>query len=49
MKGDPVEIAPPAGRRAAPLPFLPYDEALLERIVHTVGHLLEHGPVPVGS
>ncbi|MGW8557563.1 DUF4132 domain-containing protein [Streptomyces tubercidicus] len=45
-EGDPVDIAPPTGRRAAPLPFLPYDEALLESVVHTVSHLLESGPVP---
>ncbi|MFD8542293.1 DUF4132 domain-containing protein [Streptomyces sp. NPDC059649] len=39
--GDPVEISPPTGRRAAPLPFLPYDETLLERVVRTVEHLME--------
>ncbi|MFE1171442.1 DUF4132 domain-containing protein [Streptomyces sp. NPDC058773] len=44
-EGDPVDLAPPAGRGAVPLPFLPYDEALLERVVHTVSHLLESGPV----
>ncbi|BCK73785.1 hypothetical protein Srufu_077380 [Streptomyces libani subsp. rufus] len=50
-EGDPVDLALPTGRRAVPLPFLPYDEALLERVVHTVSHLLENGPVPhrVGS
>lgn len=45
-EGDPVDIDLPTGRRAVPLPFLPYDEALLERVVHTVSHLLEKGPVP---
>ncbi|MFB6440008.1 DUF4132 domain-containing protein [Streptomyces sp. NPDC056411] len=38
--GDPVAIDLPTGRRAAPLPFLPYDEELLERVVRTVGHLM---------
>lgn len=38
--GDPVEISPPTGRRAVPLPFLPYDETLLERVVRTVEHLM---------
>ncbi|MCX4637877.1 hypothetical protein HEP86_01020 [Streptomyces sp. RPA4-5] len=44
-------LSPPAGRRAVPLPFLPYGEALLERVFHSVSHLLENGPVPhrVGS
>ncbi|MEU8784407.1 DUF4132 domain-containing protein [Streptomyces sp. NPDC048637] len=46
QEGDPVDIVLPIGRRAVPLPYLPYDEALLERVVHTVGHLLENGPVP---
>ncbi|QIK10670.1 DUF4132 domain-containing protein [Streptomyces sp. ID38640] len=45
-EGDPVDIDLPTGRRAVPLPFLPYDEALLERVVHTVNHLLEKAPVP---
>ncbi|MFH9243948.1 DUF4132 domain-containing protein [Streptomyces lydicus] len=39
--GDPVEITLPTGRQAVPLPFLPYDEALLERVVRTVAHLME--------
>ncbi|GAB7035589.1 DUF4132 domain-containing protein [Streptomyces sp. NPDC021749] len=38
--GDPVEISLPTGRRAVPLPFLPYDETLLERVVRTVEHLM---------
>ncbi|WP_030409892.1 DUF4132 domain-containing protein [Streptomyces sp. NRRL S-1448] len=38
--GDPVEITLPTGRRAVPLPFLPYDETLLERVVRTVEHLM---------
>ncbi|MGY5130062.1 DUF4132 domain-containing protein [Streptomyces nigrescens] len=46
QEGDPVDIDLPTGRCAVPLPFLPYDEALLERVVHTVGHLLEESPVP---
>ncbi|MEU9125335.1 DUF4132 domain-containing protein [Streptomyces sp. NPDC048506] len=41
--GDPVEVDLPTGRQAAPLPFLPYDEALLERIVRTVEHLMTDG------
>ncbi|MFC5249235.1 DUF4132 domain-containing protein [Streptomyces nigrescens] len=45
-EGDPVDIELPTGRCAVPLPFLPYDEPLLERVVHTVSHLLEKGPVP---
>ncbi|MFH8680997.1 DUF4132 domain-containing protein [Streptomyces lydicus] len=39
--GDPVEITLPTGRQAVPLPFLPYDEALLERVVRTAAHLME--------
>ncbi|REK87114.1 DUF4132 domain-containing protein [Streptomyces inhibens] len=42
--GDPVDISLPQGRQAVPLPFLPYDEALLERVVRTVGHLMDDGP-----
>lgn len=38
--GDPVEISLPTGRQAVPLPFLPYDETLLERVVRTVEHLM---------
>ncbi|WP_330476856.1 hypothetical protein OG301_01105 [Streptomyces platensis] len=50
-EGEPVDLALPTGRRAVPLPFLPYDEVLLERVVHTVSHLLSNSPVPhrVGS
>lgn len=44
-EGEPVDLALPTGRRAVPLPFLPYDEVLLERVVHTVSHLLSNGPV----
>ncbi|ARF53125.1 hypothetical protein B1H19_02070 [Streptomyces gilvosporeus] len=38
--GDPVDIAVPKGRTARPLPFLPYDEQLLERIVRTAEELI---------
>ncbi|MEV1026563.1 hypothetical protein [Streptomyces sp. NPDC050264] len=34
--GEPVDVAVPDGPKARPLPFLPYDEKLLERIVRTV-------------
>lgn len=39
--GDPVDFVLPTGKRAVPLPFLPYDEELLERVVRTVGHLMD--------
>uniref|UniRef100_UPI00355908AD DUF4132 domain-containing protein n=1 Tax=Streptomyces sp. KL116D TaxID=3045152 RepID=UPI00355908AD len=42
--GEPVDIAVPDGPKARALPFLPYDEKLLERIVRTVEVLLESGP-----
>ncbi|MGW2628963.1 DUF4132 domain-containing protein [Streptomyces chattanoogensis] len=38
--GDPVDISLPESRGARPLPFLPYDEKLLERIVHTAEELM---------
>ncbi|MFI9047373.1 DUF4132 domain-containing protein [Streptomyces sp. NPDC053427] len=38
--GDPVDISLPEGRSARPLPFLPYDEKLLERIVRTAEELM---------
>ncbi|AJT61827.3 hypothetical protein T261_0135 [Streptomyces lydicus] len=38
--GDPVDIGLPESRGARPLPFLPYDEKLLERIVHTAEELM---------
>ncbi|KPC59869.1 hypothetical protein ADL29_32580 [Streptomyces chattanoogensis] len=38
--GDPVDIVLPESRGARPLPFLPYDEKLLERIVHMAEELM---------
>lgn len=39
--GTPLELAPPApARRLRAVPWLPYDEALLERVIHSVGVLL---------
>lgn len=39
--GTPVELAPPApAKRLRAVPWLPYDEALLERVIHGVGALL---------
>jgi hypothetical protein len=40
QQGDPVEITLPPQRTAIPLPWLPYDETLLERVAHTVAALL---------
>jgi hypothetical protein len=34
--GEPVEVELPARSASSPLPWLRYDERLLERIVHTV-------------
>ncbi|MBB3225147.1 DUF4132 domain-containing protein [Pseudoduganella umbonata] len=40
--GAPVELAlKPASKRLGAVPWLPYDEALLERVVHSVGALLD--------
>lgn len=42
--GTPLELAPPApAKRLSAVPWLPYDEALLERVIHSVGALLETG------
>ncbi|WP_305824477.1 DUF4132 domain-containing protein [Massilia brevitalea] len=42
--GTPVELAlPDTGRRLGAVPWLPYDEALLERVVRSVGVLLDGG------
>ncbi|WP_431262495.1 DUF4132 domain-containing protein [Roseateles chitinivorans] len=43
LRGEPVELGippAPAGRRLAAVPWLPYDEVLLQRIAETAGHLL---------
>lgn len=43
--GAPVELdAPAPGKRLGAVPWLPYDEALLERVIHGVGALLEAAP-----
>ncbi|WP_329569318.1 DUF4132 domain-containing protein [Streptomyces sp. NBC_01361] len=41
--GDPVDIAVPTGKNTPALPYLPYDDRLLERMVRTVEALLEAG------
>ena len=42
--GAPIELAAPApGKRLRAVPWLPYDEALLERVLHSVGLLLDAG------
>ena len=38
--GAPVELAPAPATRLSAVPWLPYDEALLERVIHSVGTLL---------
>jgi hypothetical protein len=43
LRGEPVELdipPAPAGRRLAAVPWLPYDEVLLQRIAELAGHLL---------
>ena len=42
--GAPVDLGPPPAARLAAVPWLPYDEVLLERVIGTVGALLERGP-----
>lgn len=41
-RGDPIAITLPPPRTAIPLPWLPYDETLLERVVRTIALLLAH-------
>lgn len=42
--GAPIELAPAApAKRLGAVPWLPYDEALLERVIHHVGALLAAG------
>lgn len=46
--GDPVTVEPPGTAPATALPWLPYDEHLLERITHTVVILVaDADPSPV--
>ena len=40
--GTPIELLPQAPRKSlGAVPWLPYDEALLERVIHSVGALLD--------
>jgi hypothetical protein len=40
-RGDPVILPMPPQRTAIPLPWLPYDETLLERVARTVAALVQ--------
>jgi hypothetical protein len=39
--GDPINVAMRPQRTAVPMPWLPYDESLLERVAHTIKVLIE--------
>jgi hypothetical protein len=40
-RGDPIAVPMALQRTAIPLPWLPYDETLLERVAHTVAALVQ--------
>jgi hypothetical protein len=39
--GDPINVITRPQRTAVPVPWLPYDESLLERVAHTITKLIE--------